>query len=58
MYRLTAYFWSLFKAKKIYGALMKPSEVFCFKDTKNFVALFFLVACNKKVQWADATDIA
>ena len=29
-----------------------------YKDTKNFAALFFLVACNKKVQWADATDIA
>ena len=28
-----------------------------YKDTKNFAALFFLVACNKKVQWADATDI-
>ena len=27
-----------------------------YKDTKNFAALFFLVACNKKVQWADATD--
>ena len=28
--------WSLFKAKKIYGAPMKPSELFCFKDTKKF----------------------
>ena len=40
-------FWSLFKPKKI-----------CFKDTKNFAALFFLVACNKKFQRADVTDIA
>ena len=37
---------------------MKPSELFCFKDTKNFAALlFFLVACNKKFQQANATDI-
>ena len=36
---------------------MKPSELFCFKDTKNFAALFFLVACNKKFQQADVTDI-
>ena len=29
---------------------MKPSELFCFKDTKNFAALlFFLVACNKTI---------
>ena len=29
---------------------MKPSEIFCFKDTKNFAALFFfLAACNKKI---------
>ena len=51
-------FWSLIKPKKIYGAPMKPSELFCFKDTKNFAALFFLVACNKKFQQADVTDIA
>ena len=38
---------------------MKPSELFCFKDAKNFAALlFFLVACNKtNFQWANATDI-
>ena len=30
---------------------MRPSELFCFKDTKNFAALlFFLAACNKKLQ--------
>ena len=41
--------WSLFKANKIYGVPMKPSKLFCFKDTKNFaVLLFFLAACNKK----------
>ena len=51
-------FWSLFKPKKDYGAPMKPSELFCFKGTKNFAALFFLVACNKKFQRADVTDIA
>ena len=51
-------FWSLFKPKKDYGAPMKPSELFCFKDTKNFAALFFLVACNKKFQRADVTDVA
>ena len=28
---------------------MKPSELFCFKDTKNLAALlFFLAACKKK----------
>ena len=37
---------------------MKPSELFCFKDTKNFAALFFLAVCNKKFQRADVTDIA
>ena len=38
---------------------MKPSELFCFKDTKDFAALFFfLAACNKKFQRANATDIA
>ena len=37
---------------------MKPSELFCFKDTKNFAALLiFLVACNKKFQQANVTDI-
>ena len=35
--------------QKNYGAPMKPSELFCFKDTKNFAALlFFLAAWNKK----------
>ena len=29
---------------------MKPSELFCFKDTKNLAALlFFLAACKKKI---------
>ena len=38
---------------------MKPSELFSFKDQKNLAALlFFLVACNKKFQRANATDIA
>jgi len=58
MYRLAVYIWSLFKAKKIYGVPMKPSELFCFKDTKNFAVLFFLAACNKKFHRADGTDIA
>ena len=32
---------------------MKPSELFCFKDTINFAALlFFLAAGNKKFQRA------
>ena len=34
---------------------MKPSELFCFKDTKNVQALsFFLAASNKKFQRANA----
>ena len=38
---------------------MKPSELFCFKDRKKFAgSLFFLAACNKKFQRANATDIA
>ena len=37
---------------------MKPSELFCFKDTKNLAALlFFLAACNNKFQRANATYI-
>ena len=56
MYRLII--WSLFKVKKIYGAPVKPSELFCFKDTKNFAVLFFLAAYNKKFQWTNATDTA
>ena len=32
----------------MYGAPLKPSQSFCFKDTKNFAALvFFLATCNK-----------
>ena len=30
------------KQNKIYGAPIKPFELFCFKDTINFTALFFL----------------
>ena len=38
---------------------MKPSELFCFKDAKNFATLlFYLEACKKKFQRANATDIA
>ena len=36
----TIHIWSLFKAKKKYGAPMKPSELFCFKDTIHFEALY------------------
>ena len=35
---------------------MKPSDLFCFKDTKNFAVL--LAACYKKFQQANATDMA
>ena len=35
---------------------MKPSDLFCFKDTKNFAAL--LAARNKKFQQVNATDMA
>ena len=35
---------------------MKPSELFCFKDTKNFAAL--LATCYKKFQRANETDMA
>ena len=42
--------------KKNYGAPMKPSELFCFKDTKNFAAL--LAVCYKKFQQVNATDMA
>ena len=46
-----------FKAKKINGAPMKPYKL-CFKDTRNFATLlFFLAACNKKFQGANATEI-
>ena len=46
----------LFFVQKI---IWKPSELFCFKETKNFAALlFFLEVCNKKFQRANATDIA
>ena len=41
------------KKIKIYGAPMKPSELFCFRDTVNFAALlFFLARGNKKFQRA------
>ena len=47
IFNIQTYISSFFKAKKIYGASMKPSELFCFKDTKNFTALlFFLAGCN------------
>ena len=51
IFDVPTYIWSLCKANKIYGGPMKPSELFCFKDTKNFAAflLFFLVACNKTI---------
>ena len=53
------YIWSLFKATKNYGAPMKPSTLFCFKDTKNFAALLFLLAaCNEKFQQANTIDVA
>ena len=59
MFNVQTYIWSLFKAKKIHGTPMKPSELFCFQNTKNFAALlFFLAAFNKKFQRANATDIA
>ena len=35
---------------------MKPSDLFCFKDTKNFAAL--LAVCYKKFQQVNATDMA
>ena len=45
--------------RSIYGAPMKTSELFCFKDKKNFAALlFFVAACNKNFQRANATGIA
>ena len=37
------------KLNKIYGAPMKPSELFCFKDTINFKALFFLSGTQLKI---------
>ena len=38
---------------------MKPSELFCVKDARNFATLlFYLEACKKKFQRANATDIA
>ena len=37
---------------------MKPSKLFCFKDKKNVAALlYFLAACNKKFQRANAIGI-
>ena len=41
IFKVQTYIRSLFKAKKIYGAPMKPSKLFCIKDTKNFAALLF-----------------
>ena len=32
------------KKTKIYGAPMKPSELFCFKDAINFAALLFYLS--------------
>ena len=61
IFNVETYIWSLCKAKNcmVHQWIMKPSELFCFKDTKNFAALlFFLAACNKKFQRANATDIA
>ena len=38
---------------------MKPSELFCFKDTKNVqVLIFFLAASNKKFQRTNAQPYA
>ena len=34
LFNLQTYIWSLFKAKKIYGAPMKPSELFCYTKTQ------------------------
>ena len=59
IFNVQTYIWFLFKAKKTFVAPMKPSELFCFKDPKNFAALlFFFAARNKKSQRANATDIA
>ena len=41
LFNLQTYIWSLFKAKKIYGAPMKPSELFCFKDQKLSLRYYF-----------------
>ena len=46
------------KLNKNYGAPMKNSELFCFKDTKKFAALFFVAAGNKKFQRANAQPYA
>ena len=50
---------STFQEKKeIYGAPMKPSELFCFKDTINFAALLFYLSGKQwKFQRANATAI-
>ena len=43
---------------QILYAVEQFSSLFCFKDTKNLAALsFFLAACKKKFQRANATDI-
>ena len=59
IFNVQTYIWSLFKARKNYGAPMKPSELFCFKDTKNVqVLIFFLAASNKKFQRTNAQPYA
>ena len=52
---IQTFIWSVFEVKKIYGVPLKPSELFLFKDTKNFaVLLFFLAAGDKKFQQLNA----
>ena len=59
IFNVQTYIWSLFKARKNYGAPMKPFELFCFQHSKYFEALlYFLVACNKKFQRANAQPYA
>ena len=38
-FNVQSYIWSLFKPKRNYRTPMKPSELFCFKDIKNFPLL-------------------
>ena len=46
----TVYIWSLFKAQKIYGAPMKPSQLFCFQDKKfRGVIIIFLSDMQQKI---------
>ena len=51
---IQTFIWSVFEVKKIYGVPLKPSELFFFKDTKNFAVLFFLAAGDKKFQQLNA----